>query len=93
MKEYIEKEALLGLYNNTDGLNIDNFHVPIEVIRQNIIDQPAADVKEIVHGKWIWKDFEYNGFYTLCCSECFNTEGARENAKYCSECGAEMGLE
>lgn len=93
MKEYIEREVLLELYNNTDGLNIDNFHVPIKVVRQNIIDQPTADVKEVIHAKWVWKDFNYDGFKTLCCSECLCAEGARENANHCSECGATMDLE
>ena len=88
MKEYIEKEALLELYSNTDGLNIDSFHVPIEVIRQNIIDQPTADVREVVHAKWIKMYGNLSMFFK--CSKCgaCNEFGTR----YCPNCGAKMDL-
>ena len=49
-----------------------------------------SDVVEVIHGKWVWKDFNGDGFETLCCSECLNTEGARFTAQYCVECGAKM---
>lgn len=49
--------------------------------------------KECVHhAKWIWKDFG-DLHFTLCCSECLETEGARENANYCPNCGAIMDAE
>ena len=51
------------------------------------------EVAPVVHAKWIWKDFMYNGVYSLCCSECLETEGARETATYCSNCGAIMDAE
>ena len=47
----------------------------------------------VVHGRWIWKDFRGDDTYILACSECLETEGARESAKYCSNCGARMDLE
>lgn len=88
MKEYIEKEALLELYSNTDGLNIDSFHVPIEVIRQNIIDQPTTDVREVVHAKWIKMHGNLSMFFK--CSKC----GACNEfwTRYCPNCGAKMDL-
>jgi hypothetical protein len=53
----------------------------------DLINRLQAEVK---HGEWIWKDVNGDGFQTLCCSECLNTEGARKTAKFCSECGAKM---
>lgn len=47
MKEYIEREALLELYQ-IDGPENETGHVPLPVIRQNIMDIPAADVAEVV---------------------------------------------
>lgn len=42
MAEYIERKALLELYESTDELNIDGFSIPVEVVRQNIKDMPAV---------------------------------------------------
>ena len=70
MKEYIEREALLELYANEDDINIDNFHVPIQVIRQNILDQPTADVQETFYAMWVRK--ENHMFYWYECSHCGN---------------------
>lgn len=92
MKEYIERDS----FYNIESLLMTDI-VQENPVAKNILEQvlfdikevPAADVKEVVHAKWIWKDFNYDrfhGFYTLCCSECFGTEGARENANYCPEC-------
>lgn len=94
MKEYIERKMLLELYSNSDGLNIDNFRVPIEVIRQNIIDQPIADVREVVHGKWInaYPYLEPHPMFMYgICSECGAETGCKSN--YCHNCGAKMDLE
>ena len=101
MKEYIEREMLLELYDNTDELNIDNFHVPIEVVRQNILDQPAADVREVVHAKWenIEPYTAINGQYLKAqvCSNCdaLFVSGGNEpynSYPYCCVCGAKMDL-
>lgn len=58
-----------------------------------VLATPAADVEVVKHGRWVWKDFHGDGSLTLCCSECLGTDGARETAKYCSECGTKMDLE
>lgn len=41
-------------------------------------------------GEWIWKDFRGDGSYALCCSECLETDGARETVNFCPNCGAMM---
>ena len=37
-------DKLMELYENSSELNIDNFHVPIPVVRQNIIDMSVEAV-------------------------------------------------
>lgn len=57
---------------------------------------PAADVREVVHGRWVWNDD--NGFYY--CENCGATS-PRENqdgeyidcTNYCPNCGGKMDLE
>ena len=48
MVEYIEREDLLELYRMDDPVLNENGHVPLPVIRQNIMDIPAADVAPVV---------------------------------------------
>ena len=86
MKEYIEREMLLELYDNTDELNIDNFHVPIEVVRQNILDQPAADVREVIHAKWKQVgEYDDNNNAQFDCSNCHHGDVHAEGQEvpYC----------
>lgn len=54
-------------------------------------EQPTIDPESLRPiGRWIWSELYDNNWRTLCCSNCFETEGARENAKYCPNCGAYM---
>lgn len=87
MAEYIEREDLLELYRMDDPVLNENGHVPLPVIRQNIMDIPAADVAPVRHGRWRchgdcgvtecsvcgWSIEEYVGYYA-----------------YCPNCGAKM---
>ena len=52
MAEYIERKDLLELYRMDDPVLNENGHVPLPVIRQNIMDIPAADVAPVRHGQW-----------------------------------------
>ena len=52
MAEYIDREELLELYRMDDPVLNENGHVPLPVIRQNIMDIPAADVAPVRHGRW-----------------------------------------
>ena len=97
MAEYIERKDLLELYRMDDPILNKNGHVPLPVIRQNIIDIPAADVAQVRHGLWEaraiprsdpdgdWIALEYH------CSLCNRLEYRKEN--YCPNCGAKMDLE
>jgi hypothetical protein len=54
---------------------------------------PTIEIEQVRHGRWEWKDFRGDGSLILCCSECLETEGARETSNYCHNCGAKMNLE
>ena len=86
MAEYIEREDLLELYRMDDPVLNENGHVPLPVIRQNIMDIPAADVVPVRHGRWI-DTREYCGDYM--CSNCEALYGTNK-FNYCPNCGAKM---
>lgn len=88
MKEYIEREALLGLYQIDGPLN-ETGRVPLPVIRQNIMDMPAAEVAEVRHGRLEYAP--YNGVYDAKCSNCGYSPGIKFwDSPYCPNCGALM---
>ena len=89
MAEYIEREDLLELYRMDDPVLNENGHVPLPVIRQNIMDIPAADVAPVRHGRW-----KCNKPCPVCGGDRF--EGldadiwADWEPPYCPNCGAKM---
>ena len=92
MDEYIKREDLLELYRIDDPVLNENGHVPLPVIRQNIMDIPAADVAPVRHGRW-----ECNKPCPVCGGDRF--EGldadiwADWEPPYCPNCGAKMEQE
>ena len=96
MAEYIEREELLELYRMDDPVLNENGHVPLPVIRQNIMDIPAADVAPVVHGRWEYSIDEHFGMDVYTCSKCRESyvllEGTpKQNLwNYCTNCGADM---
>lgn len=58
-------------------------------------DTPAADVREVVHAKWInaYPDIEPNPMLMYgICSNCGFKQSVSDSLKYCPECGAKMDL-
>ena len=96
MAKYIEQEDLLELYRMDDPVLNENGHVPLPVIRQNIMDIPAADVAPVRHGRWEDSVDEWFGTDVYTCSKCRESyvlvEGTpKENLwHYCPNCGAKM---
>ena len=92
MAEYIEREDLLELYRMDDPVLNKNGHVPLPVIRQNIMDIPAADVAPVVHSRWA----HFGGDEWGCpvCGFVITTEGSwdKPTKKYCENCGAKMDM-
>lgn len=73
----------------------EDYYVGIAEATGEIASMSSAAVKEVVHAKWEWYDAwegdnDFNSWKVLRCSNCLESEGARENAKYCSNCGAIM---
>lgn len=48
MNDYISRDDLLELYTFDDSVLNETGVVPLPVIRQNIMDMPAADVVDVV---------------------------------------------
>lgn len=79
-------------YYQHDG---EDYYVGVAEATGEIYSMPSAEVKEVIHAKWEWFDTwdgddTFGDWKMLRCSNCLGSEGARENAKFCSECGAIM---
>lgn len=90
MAEYLDREDLLELYRMDDPVLNENGHVPLSVIRQNIMDIPAADVAPVRHGRWIDGD----PYCPICRKDKFRGLDADVwsdwKPDYCPNCGAKM---
>lgn len=96
-KEYIEREAALkaNCYFCSAHLEDDSPCVEKCADYMKFIEIPAADVRPVVRGKWIWKE---NG--EVVCSTCNylmavvgNTEDfvtVKSYHNFCPNCGAMM---
>lgn len=84
MNDYISREELLKLYTFDGPINETGV-----VIRQNILDMPAADAVEVRHGRWImYIPPMYTGDALPRCSECRMTSDVK--TPFCAQCGALM---
>lgn len=104
MAEYIKRESIQkALKNVTDDPSCPLFLAAM--IEQYIDQEPASDVVEVKHGKWIWNPNGMDwGLGAWQCSECAcrNNNLPMNNrtnplvfsgSKYCPNCGAKMDLE
>ena len=89
MAEYIEREDLLKLYRMDDPVLNKNGHVPLPVIRQNIMDIPAADVAPVRHGRWEIV-IGSNGKEYMVCTCCRVSQDLTGVFTYCPNCGCRM---
>lgn len=65
--------------------------IPIQIVlKYMIFYTPAADVAQVVHGRWI--DCTNLLFEPNKCSVCGGFAYNTENMKYCPNCGAKMDL-
>lgn len=84
-KEYIERGALIAEY--------DRVHVGTPGgARKLMVDAPAADVVEVVHGKW---NEDEHPFCNVCmeCGLVIDRTCTKLNSgklNYCPNCGAKM---
>ena len=89
MDEYIKREDLLELYRIDDPVLNENGHVPLPVIRQNIMDIPAADVAPVRHVRWEIV-VGSNGKEYMVCTCCRVSQDLTGVFSYCPNCGAKM---
>ena len=96
MKEYIERDKLLEVrkqaifvYENANILNTEAVRSGLKPLLDEIVDIPAANVKEVLYAKW-----EYFGGITpqWRCSRCYSSYGMKYKTNYCPHCGAKMDL-
>lgn len=98
MAEYIERESIKKFPIRKDRCDKEHanehFIFGIESVLEYVENLPAADVAQVVHGRWI----EYPRPHHFKCSECKYTvpyrkamlcSGKREY-HYCPNCGAMM---
>ena len=86
MDDYISREAALTALQDSDLFNTTERQL------RAIRELPAADVAEVVHGRWIWNEegeIDWEQFYR--CSNCGEKEYWESN--FCPNCGAKMDLE
>ena len=99
MDEYIGRTALLEhlaqCKRSEDATTL--IAAVITALQCFIQNQPAADVAEVVHGKWLRSDDDWNSLTTIQCSICgeewcFETDDdvSLLNYKHCPNCGAKM---
>lgn len=84
--EYISREKTLALLKSLGSRDYRREKGTIQDAIKMISSAaytPAADVAEVVHGRWIHHD---DGVFT--CSECGNAES--NDSYYCRLCGAKM---
>lgn len=85
--DLISRKWLLGLYGDYIGDDGESkYHVPLEVVRQNIKDAPSAEARPT--GEWIDTEF----LKLKECSCCHNRWGVYsiEEFDFCPSCGARM---
>nr|DAZ63641.1 MAG TPA: zinc-ribbon containing domain protein [Caudoviricetes sp.] len=90
MKEYIERAVALDVVKRTSGDYVAAW--------SEIVHLPAADVAEVMHGRWVFDHMTGEWSYYSHCSECnyqefFANEDVEKRHKYCLNCGARMGKE
>ena len=96
MTEYIEREAISEeirkfYYKNPPNFSYgEGFDRGLDRAQRAILDAPAADVVEVVHGQWEW---DTEDIYR--CSNCTEKSHVKEvmghpEWDYCPNCGAKM---
>lgn len=91
--EYISRAKALSAVQKQRGANRSPAQNDmLDRICRNIKNMPAADVAEVVHGRWIKDDFLSDDVNNAeKCSQCGELIGWFGNLpNYCPNCGAKM---
>lgn len=92
MERYVDAEAFDERVRIAGGFAeeelTDDFKDGILTVLEMLKTQPTADVRKVVHGKWLRiKEHEYR------CSICGAGVGHAWQEKFCWTCGAEMSTD
>ncbi len=97
MTDYISREAALVGF---EACNAENPHWTPQRVKTLLLRQPAADVAEVVHGRWILHHTVTGNPYTECSNCCtnfaFKTDKGTfakldmRDIPYCPFCSAKM---
>lgn len=88
MAEYIERERIRKALVSACLMNQNCPMFIAAKIDQMIDCEPAADVAPVVHGHWVYGEFDIPH-----CSECGNDIMPNRISPYCPNCGAKMDEE
>lgn len=99
-KKYIDAEKLERHFENCicEAYNTNGVTEDFEIALKATKNQPAADVQEVKHGRWITSEITMDSGCTSCScchSEYYigdlqNLEGNNDFVMYCPHCGARM---
>ena len=84
MAEYIEREPL---HNKTYEITTATGTKRV-VMYDDVVLAPAADVAPVVHGHWVYGEFDIPN-----CSECGEEVKPDTISPFCPNCGAKMDEE
>lgn len=100
MAEYIEREAIMEFPIRKDHCDKEraneHFIFGIESVLEYVENLPAADVAQVVHGRWTHSRYENcsEQFELVKCSKCNHEAYAMafyvRCGNYCPNCGARM---
>ena len=95
MTEYIKREKVYEMLNDLGGCGAepdtwaDGWDKAIDTAIDNLEKIPAADVREVKHGRWIKeKPSALVHWHCSVCGACYYLD--EPNAEYCPRCGATM---
>ena len=87
MKTYLDMDEVLRHCRRYIGQEYDEPYLVSAVPEEVIRSLPPADVVEVRHGRWIFDDFDGDG-WDYQCSECGGY--SKGSYDYCYHCGAKM---
>lgn len=90
-KKYIDADALITcMKENCDTWKNDDMRRGFRECARIIFDMPAADVRENVHGEWLYQELIPNDITGTMHGECSVCHKVRIIDKFCPNCGADM---
>ena len=104
MTEYIEKEKAIKDANTVKVPGLPQWKSAVGYTIEKLKSIPAADVKPVTHGKWIFEEYELASWCTKAiCSSCKKTVANNSDLahdwgqklflhdyQFCPKCGADM---